>query len=494
MYELRYYQKAAKRAIKDNLHDNNINSQLVVMATGTGKRLLATDISQHFKRTLFVAHREELIEQAFQEYEKLYPMQNGIIKGQRNDFYDKRNIIASIQTLANRYKDIPPDVFDLINIDEAHHYMAKTYVETVRYFNPRLLIGYSATPNRLDGLSLSNLFATTAYEYGIDKAVIDGYLSKPIGHAIQTKTDLSKVHKRAGDFAIGELSEKVDTELRNILIASKYKEYANGLPGLAFCVDIAHAINLSRVLNENGITSEVVVSDKSVTPDRAASIKRFKDGTTKVLCNCEILTEGFDHDDVGVLLMARPTESETLYKQMIGRGLRLKSEEFALKYGNKCIILDFVDISGKHSLVNTRTLDMGRKIEDRIFISDEDKEKLIEERGRREAKINATREKDTSVDLLALPEIYIINSVRMLEPATEKQLDWLKKIGVYEEGMEYTKKQASEFISNSKCNRWQLRKLAEHGYDVSEGAAVGQYQKAKRKFEEDNMYNAKAVW
>lgn len=489
--QLRKCQHEAKNAVKESFK-SGIDSQLVVMPTGTGKRFLSINIGRHFKRNLFIAHREELIEQAYYDYEKLNPFTTGVIKGKLFEI-GKKNVIGSVQTLYNRLGKIPPDTFDHVIVDEAHMFRAKTYNETVRHFKPKLLIGYTATPKRHDGLSLANLFEEITYQYQLDEAINDEYLAKPDAYQIKTIVDLSKVGRVAGDFNQKQLSDKVDNELRNELVVQKYKQYCpKGEQFLCYAVDIQHAVHLKEQFEKHNIHTEVVVSDESITPDRRGTIEKFKSKKIQGLINVEILTVGFDYNDVGCLLMARPTQSETLYIQITGRGLRLKSKAFQEKFGhNRCKVLDFVDNTGKHNLINCYELDKGKPIEKRIFLPDEYKEKLL--KTRRDIKIKHHLEKDKKIDLLKLPEVHVWDSIKMLEPATEAQLKWMKNIGVYEEGIEYTKKQASEFISNSKAAYWQIKKLIDLGYDVSTGVTIGQYQAAINGYNKKHKFSRKSV-
>jgi hypothetical protein len=166
----------------------------------------------------------------------------------------------------------------------------------------------------------------------------------------------------------------------------------------------------------------------------------------------------------------------------IGRGTRLKSADFVQRNGSDvCIVLDFVDNTGRLSLINAYELERGKPIEERIFLPKESKEKLLEEqRQRRERYIKLGYGKDRKIDLLKLPQVKVYDSEKMLEPATEKQLDWLKRVGVWKEDVEYTKKQASELISNLPCYESQIRYLAIKGYDVTYGATIGQFQRVKQ--------------
>lgn len=484
----RPYQVECKKAIKDN-YNAGITKQLIVAATGVGKRLMAVNLIQHFKRSLFIAHREELIMQAYNEIEQYFPMEVGIIKGQVFEV-DKKVVVASVQTLTNRLDRIDPEVFQLVIIDEIHHYMAKTYLKVARYWDCKLLTGWTATPKRLDGLSLSNIVDKIVFQYDIKQGITEGFLSPIEAYQIKTPTDISRVKRTAGDFNLGQLSEAVDSELRNNLIVQKYKQYVPDRQAIVYCVDMNHAYNLRAEFCKNGINCEAVVSDTNRCPNRTELVSAFRKGEITVLTNVEILTEGFDYNDIGSIIMARPTQSETLYVQCLGRGTRIKSPAFVDRYkSDVCVILDFVDNTGKLSLVNAYELEKNTPLAERMFLPKAYKEKLLlEETKRRERRIALGIGDDVKVDLLKLPEIKIWDGAKMLEPATEKQIAWLKSAGIYADDIEYTKKQASELISNLNCHEGQLRYLAINGYDVSHGATIGQFQRVKNYIDNKQKY------
>lgn len=483
----RPYQIACKHAIKNN-YDKGITKQLVVAATGVGKRMMALNLMKHFPRALFIAHREELIMQAFNEIEKYWPMQAGIIKGTRFEI-DKPIVVASVQTLYNRLDKINPTTFPLVIVDEAHHYVSRTYLEAIRHFEPKLLTAWTATPKRLDGLSLSNLVQEIVFEYGIEDGIDDGFLAPIEAFQIRTPTDISTVKRTAGDFNQKQLSEKVDSELRNNLIVKKYEEYTPGRQAIAYCVTMDHAYNLRRHFVDAGISCETIVSDIKRCPNRADIVADFQKGKIQVLTNVNILTEGFDYEDVGAVLMARPTQSETLYVQSIGRGTRIKSDAFQEKFGtNKLTILDFVDNTGKLTLVNAWELERQKPIKDRKFLPEEHKKKLLLEVEKRDARLRVVYGTDKKINLLKLPEVVAWNSEKMLDPASEKQIEWIKSMNVWQEGIEYTKQMASELISNQPAAEWQIRFLGQHKYDVSGKVTLGQYQKVKQQIENRGKY------
>ncbi len=374
-------------------------------------------------------------------------------------------------------------------VHNCHHYVSRTYLKCIRHFTPKLCTGWTATPKRLDGLSLSNIFDDIIFKYHIEDGIRDGYLAPMEAYQIKTATDISDVKKTAGDFNIKQLSEKIDSELRNNLIVHKYKEYTPGMQGIAYCVDMDHAYNLRDKFIMNGISCATIVSDKKRCPDRTEIIKGFRNGEIDVITNVNILTEGFDYDDIGCILMCRPTQSETLYIQSIGRGTRQKSLSFIEKHDTKkCTVLDFVDNTGKHSLVNAWELEKGKPIEDRIFLPEKIKQLLLIEKEKRDRRLTVLYGTDKKINLVKLPEVNPWNSAKMYDPATEKQLKWIKDMGVYQEGIEYTKAMASELIGGQEAADWQLQWLGREKYDVSNGATLGQFQKVKWMREKKAKY------
>ncbi|NLG03775.1 MAG: DEAD/DEAH box helicase [Clostridia bacterium] len=485
--QLRPYQVECKKAIKTN-YDKGIKEQLIVEATGLGKRLQAVELMKHFNRSLFIAHREELIGQAYDEISKFWPMQVGIIKGPTFEL-DKKIVVASVQTLQNRLERIKPETFDYVVIDECHNYLSPSYLRTIRHFKPKLRTAWTATPKRLDGLSLTNIAQEVVFQYRIEDGIKDGWLAGVEAYQIRTNTNIADVRRVAGDFNQGQLSERVDSRSRNAMIATKYLHYARGRQAIAYCVDVKHSYNLRDILREHGVNAETIVGDPQLCPNRRELINRFKNGEIDVLTNCEVLTEGFDYHDIGCILMGRPTQSERLYIQAIGRGTRLKSKEYIDKFGsNTCIVLDFVDNSGRLSLVNSYELEKDKPIEDRMFLPKEHKEKLLALKEERERKIKIQTGQDQKINLLKLPEFKVWNSEKMLEPATEKQINWIKQMGIWQEDVEYTKSMASELISAQPAKEWQIRWLAENKYDVSNGCSLGQFQRVKYSFELKNKF------
>lgn len=468
---------------KKNKKKGKILSCMAVQATGTGKRAEAVAIAVKFPNTLFLADEEELIGQAYDDFVAVYGEHNvGMIRGNRFET-DRMITISSPQTLRNRMRKLPQDHFSFIIVDECHRYGAKTYTDVVEYFSPWARIGFTATPFRLDGISVHNLFENTVFEYDILDGIKHGYLCELKGIRVKTNLELSKVGKSMGDFNLSELRSVVDTRERNALVVNKYKEYATGRQAICFSCDIEHAKNLKEIFDEYEISCEIMVSDREITEDRKETLARFRRREFYVLICVNMGTTGLDYSNIGCVLWARPTMSKTLYIQGCGRIIRLKDEEYVSQFGQQALVIDFVDNTTKHTLVNAYELDKGKNPEDRVFTSKEDKEKLIAARNKRTFEAGTNR--DENADLMALPVISYDSAKAWMHAApTEAQIEFAKRLGVYDDDMVYTKGLLAELISNAPAQSWQVKKVHEWGYDISRGVTMGQYNKIRAEQDE----------
>lgn len=367
---LRPYQEEAIKSVKDNFK-KGIDKQVIVMATGLGKtivfsKLISDLIAETGKKALVIAHREELLEQA---KDKLFRTDGGlkieIEKAEQHAGTNANVIVASVPTLgrsnSNRILKFDPKDFCTIIVDEAHHASADTYrnvfekfgvlkdKEDANWNKELLLLGVTATPSRTDNKGIDKIFDKVTYEYGIIKAIEDGWLVRIKAFRVDTSTDLRNVHRTAGDFNVGELAEAVNTEDRNGTVVSAYKRMVPDKKALCFAVDVQHTIDLCARFNEEGVPAGYIIGS---TPkeERHATLKKFTSGEIKVLVNCAVLTEGFDEPSIDVILMARPTQSGILFQQMIGRGTRLfEGKEYLT-------IIDFHDNTYRQKLQTTASL------------------------------------------------------------------------------------------------------------------------------------------
>lgn len=392
--QLREYQEEALNVIAKALSDG-ISKQLIVLPTGSGKTILMAAIAKHLnKRTLILAHREELIQQAFEKFKLYWPEADiGICKAERDET-NHHIVIGSVQSCSKskRLASLKDSAFDVLLIDEAHHATAESYQKIIKELGfhtdqTKLLLGVTATPNRSDKDSLGETFEKVTYSRSISTMIKAGYLSPAIGRKILTNFSLQNIKMQNGDFSICELAEIVNTPERNAFIAEKYKAYATDRKGVAFCVDVAHCKDLSASFEKVGITSKAVWGEMP-TEERRNVLEDLKGGRIQVAMSCGVLTEGFDEPSISCIAMARPTKSQSLYIQCIGRGLRLWPGK------QDCLVLDFTDKG--HSLDSVMSLSKTMPNTLEIHESPTGEREKIE----KTAKIEVIEECDTEFDLL----------------------------------------------------------------------------------------------
>ena len=373
---LRPYQEEALQAVIDNLCAG-VRRQLLVLATGLGKTVIAANLPERLKelqpgKLLFIAHRNELLTQAVDKISSWNPtLKVGLEKAESHADSDCDVIVAcnaSIGRVGSTRMDHFWDDIGTIVIDEAHHSIGSSYLNileasgVLRPDSTKLLIGLTATPKRhnkskkgikgtLDdedeALSLKSVFDKVTYSYPIRKGIKQGYLVPLHGFRIHTKTNLDSVKTTAGDFQVDQLSNAVNTEERNAQVVKAWKDNIKDKQTLCFTVDVQHAKDLAEAFLRNGVMAQPIYGDD---PQRAEKLKWFESGKVQVLCNCALLTEGFDSPSVACIVLARPTKSGSLYTQMVGRGTRLKDGK------ESCTVIDVCDNYRRCSLVTLPSL------------------------------------------------------------------------------------------------------------------------------------------
>lgn len=351
---LRPYQTEVIEILKTKLNQNPKGKYLVQLPTGMGKTVVfAMLIKDLGLKTLVIAHREELIFQAkakiaqATEYEE-----NEIDVVLQSQPDPTKNIwVASIQTLSRgrRLEKISPD---LLIIDEAHHSCADTYKNVLeRYDIPA--IGFTATPTRRtpkEKAELAKIWGELVYQYPIKKAIIDGYLAYIKYYQVKTQVSLDAIKTVAGDFQADELEEAVNNFERNTACLNKYNELGSG-KCVVFCVGVAHAYAMRDLFIENGIETYSVTGNTD-SDSRREILAKFQAAPMTaniVLTNVMVLTEGWDCPNVRMIMLARPTQSEIIYLQQLGRGTRKAPEK------NAVIIVDIVDNCKNKKLCNCLT-------------------------------------------------------------------------------------------------------------------------------------------
>ena len=340
--QLRPYQQEALDAV-NAFSDKGINRQLVVLPTGAGKTVIFSHLPQTKNDSLpmlVLAHRAELLYQAKEKIGWSNPELDIQIEQADNVAGHCDVVVASVPTLgraeSERILKYPKNYFKTIVIDEAHHAAAPTYRRILDYFNPSLLLGVTATPQRSDNTRLTDVFDEIVYYKTIQDLIEDGYLCSLVGYRIKTETDISGVATNEGDYVASQLEDAIDTPERNAHIVAAYHSLVPESKAIVFCAGVKHANNLASSFSATQVSTEVILGDTS-TQDREHILARFKSGKTRVLVNVGVLTEGFDEPSIQSIILARPTRSTLLYTQIVGRGTRL--------YEGKphCTILDFVD-------------------------------------------------------------------------------------------------------------------------------------------------------
>ena len=342
---LRPYQQAAVDAVLA-ARRGGTRRMVVCLPTGAGKTVIFSQLARLAKRQVLVlAHREELLGQA---REKLESAMGGeaVERGAERASSEAKVLVCSIRSLHEerlarviRGRDV-----GLVIYDECHHAAADDNLRVLRQLGAfdaswtGTLLGFTATTSRGDGKGLDEVFERIVFSRSLPEMIDDGYLVKLRGFRIDTAADLSRLSAGGQDFREEELAEAVDIEERNALVARSIQELARDRRTIAFCVNVNHARNLSRSLNVLGVPAGIV---HGMMPGdvRKKALADFREGRTQVLTNVAVLTEGFDDPGVSCIAMARPTRSEGLYAQCVGRGTRLASGK------TDCLILDFVDVS-----------------------------------------------------------------------------------------------------------------------------------------------------
>ena len=467
--ELRPYQQEAVRAINERWGE--WQRELLVLPTGCGKTVVFNTIAnQRPGRTLILAHREELIEQARDKYNRMFGDMPGKIKAQENDI--RRVTVGSIQTMMRRDYS---GQFDTVIIDEAHHAVSPSYQKLLQQLPDAKVLGVTATPDRGDKKSLARYFDGIAYEYSLKTAVEDGYLCEIKAKTIPLEIDMTNVKISVGDFQVDSVAESLEPYLPQI--ADAIIREASARKTVVFCPLISIAQELASMIPG---AKEV----NGTSADRKEILEWFDHaGPGAVLCNAMLLTEGWDCPSCDCVVVLRPTKIRALYCQMIGRGTRLSPGKENL------LILDFLWLAGKHNLCKPACLasDNNEDVETVTKASKDEEIDLFgavsdaEEARRRalaEALAKQARKKSKLVNPLELFGLLDDIGLADYEPtfkweeqdATQKQIEVLQRFGVDADGISkgYACAIMDRLIGRSQkglATIKQVRTLKRFGYD-----------------------------
>lgn len=298
---------------------------LIQLPTGGGKTAVASYIiSQTIskgKRAMMTVHRSELAIQTADTMKKFNVPYGMIQAGERMDLKQPMQV-ASILTLKNRLNKVP--VPAILVVDESQHLVSKTWKDVADYYSEQgtIILGLSATPKRLSGESLKPCFDVMVQGPSIRELIDMGALSQYKYFAPSVGIDTSTITIKCGDYAKDELEIAINRKAITGDVIAHYKKLIPGKRAIIFCVSVAHAKSVAEQFSANGIPAEYVEGSMP-KETRKAAIDRFKRGETLALVNVEIAGEGVDIPAVEAVILLRPTMSESLFLQQVGRALRI---------------------------------------------------------------------------------------------------------------------------------------------------------------------------
>ena len=454
--ELRPYQEEARQKVQEEWEEGKKRT-LLVLPTGTGKTIVFSKIIEDRvkkgERVLVIAHRGELLEQASDKLYKSTGLKTATEKAEQTSlgsFY--RVVVGSVQTLQRekRLNQFPPEYFDTIVIDEAHHAISDGYQRVLQHFEDANVLGVTATPDRGDMRNLGSYFESLAYEYSLPEAIKSGYLSPIKALTIPLKLDLSNVKQQAGDFSTKDLGTALDPYLEQI--AEEMKKQCFNRKTVVFLPLVKTSQKFRDILNKHGFKAAEVNGESA---DREQVLKDYEEGKYNVLCNSMLLTEGWDCPSVDCVIVLRPTKVRALYSQMVGRGTRLAPGKKEL------LLLDFLWHTERHELCHPANLiatdeavakkmtenieELGTPIdleqaeqqakEDVALEREESLAKQLAEMKRRKRKLVDPLQFEMSIQASELTD-YVPSFGWQMSPPTDKQVKALEKWGIFPDEIE----------------------------------------------------------
>lgn len=454
--ELRPYQETARQKVQEEWEEGKKRT-LLVLPTGTGKTIVFSKIIEDRvkkgERVLVIAHRGELLEQASDKLYKSTGLKTATEKAEQTSlgsFY--RVVVGSVQTLQRekRLNQFPPEYFDTIVIDEAHHAISDGYQRVLQHFESANVLGVTATPDRGDMRNLGSYFESLAYEYSLPEAIKSGYLSPIKALTIPLKLDLSNVKQQAGDFSTKDLGTALDPYLEQI--AEEMKKQCLNRKTVVFLPLVKTSQKFRDILNKHGFKAAEVNGEST---DREQVLKDYEEGKYNVLCNSMLLTEGWDCPSVDCVIVLRPTKVRALYSQMVGRGTRLAPGKKEL------LLLDFLWHTERHELCHPANLiatdekvakkmtenieELGTPIdleqaeqqakEDVALEREKSLAKQLSEMKRRKRKLVDPLQFEMSIQASDLTD-YVPSFGWQMSPPTDKQVKALEKWGIFPDEIE----------------------------------------------------------
>ena len=333
--ELYEHQTISLNEIQKRRNDG-IKAFLIVLPTASGKsKIIEEDIKIFSKnKTNFKALVLVPGNSTFSDWKER-------VKNSLTELTDKIDI-KTYAYMARHYTEFKSDYYNYIVIDEAHHAVAPVLKRVIQYFNADFTIGLTATDQRPDKKKLETIFGTYSTSLSLKEAMEKEIIAKANVYRIETNIDLSKIRFNGKDYINADLEKKIRVTSRNELIVDVLKQYfisgeAGKRQGIIFCASVSHAEEMAKLLNKANISASSYTR-QTKNPDKV--MENFKQKQIRFLCACNMISEGWDYPELGILVMARPTLSKVLYLQQIGRGLRKTNTK------KNVIVIDVVDEYG----------------------------------------------------------------------------------------------------------------------------------------------------
>ena len=452
--QLRPYQEEARAKVQQEWKEGRKRT-LLVLPTGCGKTIVFSKIIEDRvkmgERVLVLAHRSELLEQASDKLMTATGLGTALEKAENTSIGSWfRVVVGSVQTMQRekRLSQFPPNHFDTIVIDEAHHAISDGYQRVLEHFGEANVLGVTATPDRGDMRNLGSYFDSLAYEYPLVDAIKSGYLSKITAITIPLELDLSTVSQQGGDFKASEIGTALDPYLEQI--ADEMVKQCKDRKTVVFLPLVKTSQKFRDILNEKGFRAAEVNGESK---DRAEILEDFDKDKYNVLCNSMLLTEGWDCPTVDCVVVLRPTKVRALYSQMVGRGTRLAPGKENL------LLLDFLWHTERHELCRPAHLiasspEVAKKMTENMAEDTEVEFSLLEAEEQAEKDVVAEREEalakqlaeqrkkkrklvdplqfEMSIQAEDLAD-YVPSFGWEMAPPSEKQLKALEKFGIYTE-------------------------------------------------------------
>lgn len=452
--QLRPYQEEARAKVQQEWKEGRKRT-LLVLPTGCGKTIVFSKIIEDRvkmgERVLVLAHRSELLEQASDKLMTATGLGTALEKAENTSIGSWfRVVVGSVQTMQRekRLSQFPPNHFDTIVIDEAHHAISDGYQRVLEHFGEANVLGVTATPDRGDMRNLGSYFDSLAYEYPLVDAIKSGYLSKITAITIPLELDLSTVSQQGGDFKVSEIGTALDPYLEQI--ADEMVKQCKNRKTVVFLPLVKTSQKFRDILNEKGFRAAEVNGESK---DRAEILEDFDKDKYNVLCNSMLLTEGWDCPTVDCVVVLRPTKVRALYSQMVGRGTRLAPGKENL------LLLDFLWHTERHELCRPAHLiasspEVAKKMTENMAEDTEVEFSLLEaeeqagkdvvaereealakqlaEQRRKKRKLVDPLQFEMSIQAEDLAD-YVPSFGWEMAPPSEKQLKALEKFGIYTE-------------------------------------------------------------